>query len=786
MTKMKLFHSLLLIVFFSISTKAQNLHIIGKAIDEMGSPVAMGNLIALNPIDSSLITGTYFIDGKLDLNVKNNSVLLRITALGKEDVYLNVQSKNEQIKIGVITMKTNNTLKTFELVEELPLFEQKDGNTIINVEKTMLASSINVSELLSKSPSVIVAEDGVRVVGKGEAIFYLDGKRITFDRLKSIPINQIKAVEVITNPDAKFDAEGMAIVQIILKENNLEGHEFSVMQNFTKAHDFLSYTALGYNFQKQKFSLSADYSLNIGETWMQNIANFKTSTVDNNYYSENDYEEHTALNNVSNYRLGTAYQLNPNASVSFEYSGEYADYGIDVRSLNTYDFEQGADLSILAHNNATTVRKTDAFSFNLDTKLDSLGSYLFLGGQGSFFIRDYDDTIEESENKEASKVRSTFSKGENTTDIVAGQLDVVKFIEHLKLELGVKYSQVNSISKINLSTTDLVSNNRSNFENHFDYLENIGAAYFQLNGAYDNLNYMAGLRMENTAVKGRSIVMDSTVLDSNYTNFFPTVKIDFPIKAFQLTTSLSSRIERPGYQSLDPFRFYMNNNISVYGNPRLTPSKTHSLESKLSYKGFALTVGYAIVEDPMRFNVSYSNDGSASMMQENLDQAIRKYVSLTVPFDYKFWNTYNTVSVENEVLESDDIRFNVKRSIEPKLYWYSYNQFKVKKWFNVELSGDYQTDWSDGIMDFQNEWHVNLGISKFMLDNKLMIRIMVNDLFHSSITRGDYTIDGTRGRFENKRDTRFFRFYVKYSFGKLKAKKYKNVSVNKTESNRVK
>ena len=721
------------------------------------------------------------------MKTKETNVLLKITALGYNDVYKPIEVSKNVNEIETIILEVNNTLATVEIVEELPMFEQREGNVVINVEKTMLASTSNVNELLSKSPNVLVAEDGVQVVGKGHAILYMDGKRISFDRLKSIPVNQIKSVEVISNPDAKYDAEGMAVVEIHMKENNLEGHEFSIMQNFTKAHEFLSYTALGYNYQKRGFSLSSDYTINVGDTWMHNTGDFKTSTIDNNYNSISEYEEDTRLTNVSTYRAGIGYQFSPKSNISLEYNGEYAHYDLGANSLSQFDFETGEDRNIKANNDALTIRRTNAFSLNGETKIDSLGSYLFAGGQYSQFERDYEDFIKEWEGDNLDiRSRNTFSEGKNETKIVAGQLDGVKFIGDYKFELGGKYSSVNSISKIELNSTDLIGTENSSSLNHFDYTEDITAGYFQWNGKIKKIQYLLGARVEHTNVKGKAVQLDSLVVDSSYRNIFPTFKVDIPVKKVMFTQSLSSRVERPGYQSLDPFQFYMNNNISFYGNPKLIPARTYSSESRLSYKGASITLGYSYTENPMRFNLNYNDDGSVLMRVENLDKLNKYYATLVMPYEYKSWSTYNTFSVEREQLDDDGIKFNVRQAIKPKFYWYTYQQLKVKDWFNLEASGEYISPWSDGIIDFKNEWHLNLGVSRFMLDNRLMVRVFANDIFHTSIARGKYIIDGTDSEFERKRDTSFIRFYVKYTFGKLKVLNYKNVSVNQSESNRVK
>lgn len=784
---MKIYLSLLLSLLFTGHLAAQQVTVTGTILDENNTPIPMGNAIALSKSDSSLITGTYFKDGQLNFSVKQNDWLLRITALGYSDLFIPISTREKKVKLGERKMQLNNTLEMVEITETLPLFDQKDGNVTINVDKTMLSASSNVNEILSKSPGVIDGENDIQVVGKGKAILFMGGKRISYDRLKSIPVDQIKAIKVISNPDAKYDAEGQAIIEIVLKENNMEGHQASVLQHFTKGYNFLSYTALSYDYQKAKFSLSTDYSINVGKTWSRNQSTIKTTGLADDYTSSIDYSEHSDLQNVSTYRVGLGYKLNPKTNLTMEYNGNYSLYGLDVITKDLYHYESGRKNNIFSRNDAISKRISNAYSLNAERQLDSAGSYLFFGSQFSQFNSIYDDVIRESNAESMDKIiRQTDSDGDNSTQIAAGQLDWVQFVNGLKLEMGTKYSAVESKSNIDLFSNDLVGTKDRTNLNKFQYNENIAAGYFQVNGKFKKIGYMAGVRAEHSTVKGKSISRDSVVVDSNYLNLFPTFKLEIPVKAFTLSQSLSSRIERPGYQSLDPFQFYINRNMSVNGNPYLTPALTWASETKLSYKVFSLTLGYAYTKDPMRFFRYTQPNGNAYMKLDNFEKSEKMFLTLNLPAEYKFWNSYNSFSVENERLTHKNPEFKSNTNSSPKYYLYSYNQFKVKDWFNLEVSGEYISPFSDGFVDFKDEWFVSVGASRFFLDNKLMVRLLANDIFHTSITRANYAINNTEVYFNGKRDTFFFRFLVKYTFGKLKQIKYKNVAVNQKESGRVK
>ena len=201
--KVLLIQLFFLITFlFSNQLKAQERYELIARVVDAKEEVLFGNLLVLSPADSSLIKGTYFMDGKAHISdIKEAAVLVRVTSMGFRDTLLEVNnlSSKRVFDLGIIQLQQSSLkLKEVAVVGNVPLFESgPDGAVKVNVQKTMLAASTSVKEVLSKSPNVLVGENSLAVVGKGEALLYLDGKQISFERLGSIAVNSIAQVEVI-------------------------------------------------------------------------------------------------------------------------------------------------------------------------------------------------------------------------------------------------------------------------------------------------------------------------------------------------------------------------------------------------------------------------------------------------------------------------------------------------------------------------------------------------------------------------------------------------------------
>lgn len=189
-------------------------------------PIELGNVIALSKKDSSIIKGNFFMSGRFELKEIPDSIfILKIAVLGFKDFYrlLSMHQDDSLVDVGVIQLTRDNTLKEVEVINKVSLIERTGEKVKINVENSSLNTAGTALDVLKKSPTVMVDNnDNVSVFGKGGTIIYLDGQQLAAaDVLKTISSTEIKEIEIISNPSAKYDASGKAVINIITKKNNL-------------------------------------------------------------------------------------------------------------------------------------------------------------------------------------------------------------------------------------------------------------------------------------------------------------------------------------------------------------------------------------------------------------------------------------------------------------------------------------------------------------------------------------------------------------------------------------
>ena len=188
----------LFFVATSISAQSTTYSVQGKVNSETGDPIEMGNVIALSSKDSSLLKGNFFMDGSYLLEgIPTQQFILKITSLGFSDTFVPVDvATNETVKtISPLTLSLDNTLEEFEIVAKIATFEHKPGKTIVNVANTTLVQMVDLEAILNKSPRMKVSNGQVSMLGKGNALIYVDGKRVSYEEADLIPTSEIKSID---------------------------------------------------------------------------------------------------------------------------------------------------------------------------------------------------------------------------------------------------------------------------------------------------------------------------------------------------------------------------------------------------------------------------------------------------------------------------------------------------------------------------------------------------------------------------------------------------------------
>jgi hypothetical protein len=799
--KNSIYYWCVLFLVYSVFLKSQTsmYSITGKALQSNNSPIEFGNVIALNFKDSSIIKGEPLVNGELKLRgLSIDSVIIKVTAVGFKDVYKLVRriANDSIVDIGTFILLNDNTLDEVTVRAKVSLFEMDGEKVKVNVEGTSLTAAGNALDVLRRSPSVMVgSNDAVSVFGRGNAIIYLDGMLITsVDILKSIPSSDIKTIEIISNPSAKYDAGGRAVINILTIRNTLEGYNGNIIHNTLYIKQLFTYSGLRFNYSKKKLSLSAGYGTNMGYQWNSNdyerlYAKNDTTKIQlkNSIYENEQYA------NVHYYRAGINYKMDSTSSIRFQFSGFYNNRK-NVSDNKNNIAQNKKEVYVLQTNTQskpTTINSS--FNANYVKQFDTLGTELFVAAQYGNFNIDALATINQTATvNNISSIASKRNTNKNNIQIISAQLDFTKVFNKVwRLESGFKNANINKTSTLNFENyksgigyvSDLA------YLNGFSFNENIAALYSELKYKKSKINYRIGLRSELTQSNGFSKTLNQKIIDRSYINIFPNAYFGYDFTK-DLTTSLtlSSRINRPTFQDLDPFINYIDSLSSFRGNPYLLPEYTNSVEAALVYmKEANITFGYSRTNGKMSLVVDKLNDSTDAFtaITKNLKQAETINAGITLPYELSWWTTSNYfgyfLNNFSYVLNGQTIKNN-----QPTFSIYLYNEFRFKKVASLEITYEYTSAAVDGIFTSKPFSMLSATAKKTFLNDKLVCRISANDILSSYITQGGSNIPLYTINYYTRFPTHYFLLALNYKFGKLKNSDYKSKSVSDDEFNRVK
>ncbi|KIO52194.1 outer membrane beta-barrel family protein [Flavobacterium hibernum] len=688
----------------------------------------------------------------------------------------------------------NNELNEVVIKRDASLVKYSANGTIdVNVANTLLSTSSSVNELLSRVPNVIITEGQISVLGKGEAIIYLNGILINYERFAAIPVSQISKIEVISNPSSKYDAEGKAVINIITKKNIESGIMGTASQQVTVSEfaGASTNTLLDFNYAKGKFSFITNYGLQLGKG-RELLYTTRTRPNPEDYMrSQLTTDWKRQFNNYSNFGLGLQYTFSDKNYISLAYSGNIQDLGGVVLSRNSIENNAGNSFY------TTDIAKNDVLlnqfiNLNYNAITDRKGSSLFIGTQHSNYngtVRDFID--ENSFIDELNKEKYLKNNVDNRINIISIQADYLKKInKNSKLETGVKFSNATILSGSDFLISD--SKNEGfglddQLSSNFKYVEKINAAYFNFGSSLgEKFNFSVGARAEWTNYDLYTTANGIQQFKKNYGNIFPNVLLNMDISDdWKVHASYVSRITRPRYQALNPFVIYQDPFTTIEGNPNLLPEKVHAFEIGTLYKKFDFKIGYTYKTDPISGAALRGDKPNSYILRSlNLDREHSFFTSISKTFTKNWWNSTNTISM-NLTKSIDDFYGYALGPVKPQIYLYSNNTFTIPNLFKIQLLAWYLGNKSYGLGSDNSRSTVTLGIERNFFKDALKLNFTANDIFHDFMVSGDYNVGQTEIYYHRTYTTNYFRLIATYSFGNSKKATYKKTEIEQTENNRA-
>lgn len=778
------FFSLMLLTSLNIMGQKKPLDVYGTIVDlSSQKPIPFATVILLDLNTNQTIAGTSTDEeGKFTLKTNEANFFIKISFIGYESIKLdNLFIDKNRLDIGTIQLiALDQTLDEIEVRAEKSTTEFKLDRRVFNVGQDISSTGMGALEVLNNVPSVTVSIEGVvSLRGNSGVQILIDGKPsiLTDDprnTLSSITADMIDKIEVITNPSAKYDAEGTAgILNLVLKKEERKGLNGSISLN-TGIPDNHS-IGVSLNRRTEKFNLFAQ----LGAGYRSLPSQFKNSNQDlvNNTIVNSEGKQYRN-ENFYNIILGTDYYINPLNIITL--SGKFA-YEIEDQPSNTLfsSFDQNNMLDSQWERIETTAATNPKWQFELQYKRefeDHEDHTLLISAQGRYFGKDLESEFEVnniSGNNEFNdqQTETVFKQADYTL-----KLDYTKpFTEQINMELGSQYI-INDVGN-DYTVRDFIDGEwitNPDLTNNFEYNQTVLGFYGTI--AYDKEPWglKIGLRLEHTDLKTFLTNTDEKN-NQNYTNYFPSAHISY--KANEITSfqvGYSSRIFRPRLWDLNPF-FNIRNDYNIRtGNPNLKPEYTDSFEitSIFVYDKISFNAGlYFLYTTDVIERITYFENNVSITTPENIGESKTSGIEMNFKYNPLNWLTFNGdfnygYFVRDGEFEDQIFDFNGDK-------WTSRltTKFTLPANFELEVRGNHQSGYQTVQSQVSGFSYADLAVRKKIAQGKVVIDMSIRDLFETRIRESEidqrefylYTYNA-RGR--------FFTLGLSYGFGKGEAMTY--------------
>ena len=662
-----------------------------------------------------------------------------------------------------------DTLQQVNISALAPLIRYgNNGNLVVNVAGTILASSSSVTEILSRTPGITINEGIINLQGKGEVIIYLNGTLVSSERLASIPTSQITKIELIANPSARYDAAGRAVISITTKSPDADGFSGRISQ-YLSSSPFAgesTNTFADIGFGKEQLLLSANVALQKGSGRELLLTTRLRQDANDYLNSELSTDWNRDFKLYATYGFGAKYNFSTASSISVTLSGNRDQLGGTVSSSNKIQTSSATNIygSNIARdelrNNSTVIAD---YIINTDT----LGSSFFLSGQYAKYNTDYDDDIAESGGAAKRYLQNIFVQNLHISSIQTDRSQI--FSKRSKLETGIRFSAVGNSSLTQFAVGELPEgtfNLEPALSSIFRYRESIAAAYASFSTRIKKLQTIIGIRGESTSYALETDAGKGQDFRKSYINLFPSLQIELPVgKEDKLRIAYLARINRPRYQALNPFVIYQDSFTTIEGNPDLVPEQSHAVELAANISKTELKIAYTYTRDLLSGAALRGTTPESYVLKSiNISKDQGMLLSVTRPFSISNWlASVNTATLSYNKSFDNQYEFATGKT-RPQLYLYSSNTFNVKNGFRLQLLAWYLGEQYYGLGHRNSRSTITAGIEKSFL-NGLKIGLTANDIFNLTASVGDYYVGKTQIYYDRSYGNNYFRLTASYRFG---------------------
>ena len=754
-------------------------HLTGTIIDENRQPVPYANVYLLHPSDSSAIGGGVSNEaGVFVIPYEQPTVLARISYVGYKTVYR--LCNNEQV--GTIQMKPETmTIKGVVVTGERPKVQLQGNSLIMNVEGTVMERMGTAEDVLSRVPTISKKGDVFEILGKGVPLIYLNNRKLTdLQELKNIQSDNIKTVEVIQNPGARYDASVNAVIIIRTKRMAGEGLGVELTSWSRKDRGYVNNERVNLTYRTGRLELFANLFGAYNKKWSR--SEFEQTVFADTLWVITNREEEHVRNPFLEGRFGFNYQLNDNNS----FGGFYQ---------NTYDYMKVAfedDDNLLANGspydhlqNSSIKRAEGVPKHQVNLYYTGKIGKLSIDFNADYTYRNQRNRNQQQELSDEYDDRDVSTYALTRSRLMAEKLFVTHPIGKGQIEVGEEYTNTRWNSSFE-NKEGYIAN--SNNEQH----EQAIAPFIELRQQIGRLQLAAGLRYEHVTSEYFVGGIRRDDQSRTYDDFFPSVSLSTSVKNVQLSFSYAKRTRRPSYWQLSSDVIYENRLNLQTGNPYLKPVKYHNVNAMIRWMWIYLNTNFSHCVDPILYTAeSLENDSKVNLVTYK-------------NYDHLDWLAI-TLGAQKDIKLGHEVTWTPQYNISLMKPWFKANFLGEQKSFSQPMLslqlGNIVTFPYDWLVqaDFNMHTHGNSGananfdctnpifslsVSKDFCKRRLNIKLSGNDLFNGGINR--FTLYSNRMMFRKMEDndSRCVTLSLRYRFN-VTPSKYKGTGAGNAEKSRL-
>ncbi|MFT7081493.1 MAG: outer membrane receptor protein involved in Fe transport [Cryomorphaceae bacterium] len=770
--------------FSGLALYAQEIAVSGLVVDEdRNEPIPFATVALLQAGSKEILSGTTTdIDGKFELTAENPSIKIQISFIGYHVKVVDAPPVADgKMDFGIVLIQSSALgLDEVEIVGERSEMEFKLDKRIFNVGKDISSTGMGALELLDNVPSVNVDIEGqISLRGNSGVQILINGKPSVLadpegNALGSITADMVERVEVITNPSAKYEAEGTAgIINIVLKKGEKRGLNGSITGN-TGIPDNHSLGG-SVNYRTENFNFFTQFGAGY-----RSLPRFRESenldlTSGNKLVSEGTEFRNEAFYNIT---LGADYYLTERDVITL--SGSFAFEDEDQPSETEFSFfgENGQLESHWLRNETTEAANPKyQYDFNYTREFaDSKEHTLQFSSLGNFFGKETSSFFDNTALLDAEIDPNQRTQTDFFERRFLFQLDYTKPIsDRWSVEAGSLYEIKNVGNDFAVfNEVDGAFIPDSNFTNNFEYSQNVLGVYGTVGYEAKGWGVKGGLRVENTDLQ--TLLTNTNEQNiQNFTDFFPSFHTSYKWNdRFSMQAGYSRRIYRPRLWDLNPF-FNIRNNFNIrQGNPDLLPEYSDSYEITgillLGKVSLNSSLYYLYTTEKIE-RVTFSEDNRNITKPINIGTQDKVGLELNGKYKAVDWLSFNgdfnwgyfsrNGDFEGQSFDFADDQWTTEVTA----------KFKFTNGIDFEVSGNYQSGF-ETIQGNQSGFaFANMGLRKKFLKGKIVANFAVRDIFNSRI-RESFTRQPSFTAYDLSQRGTFYTLGISYGFGKGEAMTY--------------